>query len=131
MEAFAFTGCENLESITLSSKIDTIENNTFANCSKLTTILNWDSICIIKYRAFKNCTSLTSIVLPFELFNIEKEAFAGCKGLTDVEFPKYSKWRIIVDDTTYSVRISNPSTNATNLKDAYSKYEWKKSENSQ
>jgi len=57
---YAFSGCTNLTSISISNSVTRIENFAFENCSKLTTVILPYSL---KYygNAFSNCPSLTDI----------------------------------------------------------------------
>ena len=61
---YAFAGCENLTSTSLSS-----------------------SIRQIGFNAFDNCISLESIDLPFELEKIKNSAFYHCTGLSYIYIP--------------------------------------------
>ncbi len=109
--AYAFKGCEYLESVTLPSKINIINRYLFAYCSSLTSIIipdgvtligeyafSWcnnltsidipDSVTSIGVRAFEDCRSLTSIVIPDGVTTIGACAFRGCSGLTSMVIPK-------------------------------------------
>ena len=63
----AFTGCSNIESITLPSSLITINTFAFSNCD------------------FKK------IIIPSNVQSIETLAFTGCKNLEEVVFEKDSK----------------------------------------
>ena len=82
-----FDGCTGLTSITIPNSITNIEDDTFANCTSLTSLNIPNSITNIEDAAFANCTSLTSLNIPNSVTSIGMSAFSGCKGLTSVTLP--------------------------------------------
>ena len=83
----AFDGCTGLTSITIPNSITNIDDDTFANCTSLTSLNIPNSITNIEDAAFANCTSLTSLNIPNSVTSIGMSAFSGCKGLTSVTLP--------------------------------------------
>lgn len=73
--------CENLEEITLPSRINQIAERAFKDCKRLTTINIPENCVDIKDYAFAGCENLQTIDIPENMENIEKFAFAGCKNL--------------------------------------------------
>ena len=83
----AFSGCENLTSITIPDSVTSIGDYAFYNCSGLTNITIPDSVTSIGSEAFYNCSSLTSVTIPDSVTSIEYRAFYGCSGLTSITIP--------------------------------------------
>lgn len=81
----AFAVCQNLEEITLSEKITTIQGFTFSTCEKLTSVKGWDNITKIGKSAFNGC-GFVQLTLPKKLTHIEEHAFANCYAVTLLEF---------------------------------------------
>ena len=79
--------------------------------------------------AFSYCTSLTSITIPEGVTSIGKYAFEDCDSLTSVTFADTSTWYYT---TNYNctggtqISVSSPSSNATFIKDTYTRYNWYK-----
>lgn len=59
---YAFSGCTNLESVTISNSVTTIGNQAFANCTSLTSITIPNSVTVVGGMCFANCP-LQNIVL--------------------------------------------------------------------
>jgi hypothetical protein len=82
-----FSGCKNLESITLGNRVTVIEGGVFSWCVKLRSIDLPESITDIYSNAFYKCESLSSVTLPKSLTYIASDLFAGCKNLVSVDIP--------------------------------------------
>lgn len=80
----AFSGCEKLRSIVLTSR--NIGSSAFSNCSKLVKVLLTGTVTIASY-AFSECGALKEIILPEGLSEIGDRAFAEC-GLKTIVVPK-------------------------------------------
>ncbi len=65
----AFEGCQNLNSVKISSNIKTIGDN-----------------------AFKNCTALVSVNMSNSVVSVGDSAFLGCTGLDSVYVKSLDKW---------------------------------------
>ena len=83
---YAFKNLPNLESVTISSSILTVGNDTFANCPKLNkvTFSGTPKVTAIESSAFAYCKALTSITLPASVSSLGGSAFKGT-GLTNVD----------------------------------------------
>ena len=104
-----YTGCENLESVTLSNGLDTIGESAFSLCKNLKSITIPENVIWIRESAFHKCTSLPSITIPDSVRYIEAFAFGQCTALTSITFngtiaqwnaiTKESKWNYLVPAT--------------------------------
>lgn len=77
-------GCVNLTSITIDEK--NIKFDSREDCSTLEKIELPESVIYLAEKAFKNCTGLTSIVIPKRVTLIKSEAFFGCDNLENVYY---------------------------------------------
>ncbi len=80
---FAFTGCQNLTSISISNRVTKIAYAAFSNCTALESVDLPDSLISIEKCGFSNAMSLEEITLPSTLKTIGEYAFdnAGIKTL--------------------------------------------------
>lgn len=85
----AFEGCEELEKITLPSKLTTISKSLLKDCKKLKEIVIPDGVTTIQDKAFCGCEKLEKVSLPDKLTFVGKKVFAGCKNLKCLSFPKH------------------------------------------
>ncbi len=83
----AFSGCANLESISLSENITSISNYAFYDCSGLTSFELSDNVTSIGKHAFDSCSGLTTFEFSDNVTTISEYAFANCSGLTSVFIP--------------------------------------------
>ena len=74
----AFSGCNNLTSITIPNSLTDIGRASFYGCSNLTSVTIGNGVTIINEWAFSGCTNLTSITLPNSLTDIGRASFANC-----------------------------------------------------
>jgi hypothetical protein len=98
IEEEAFSGCTNLDYITIPDTVTTIEKYAFKNCTGLReiTIPYNDSLTIIDEGVFSGCTRLAKVTIAGAgdatdfgaITSIEKSAFSGCTSLTTVDFAK-------------------------------------------
>ncbi len=84
----SFSGCTELESITLPDTITTISKNAFNECKSLKSVIIPDSVTYIGPYAFAHCKSLTSVELSDNVTNIESETFLKCISLKNIIVPK-------------------------------------------
>ena len=84
---WAFSGCDNLTSITIPDSVTTIRYAAFDSCSSLTSVIFGDSVTAIEDYAFSGCSSLTSVTIPDSVTAIKREAFSYCSSLTSVTIP--------------------------------------------
>ena len=57
----AFRGCYGLEAVTISNKMNSIEDLLFSDCESIKRVTIPDSVTSIGERAFQNCTGLTDV----------------------------------------------------------------------
>lgn len=73
-----FSGCANLQTIDIS-KIISFGNSCFANCSSLSKIELADGVKTIPDSFLSGCSSITEIILPDSVIQINRNAFSGTK----------------------------------------------------
>ena len=82
-----FSGCTNLESVTIGSGVKTIGAYAFKDCGNLTAIVIPNGVESIGEGVFRNCTDLSSVRLGSGLLTIGYSAFEGCGSLTGIAIP--------------------------------------------
>ena len=82
-----FSGCTNLEKVTIGSGVKSIGAYAFKNCGNLTAIVVPNAVESIGEGIFTNCTNLSSVKLGSGLLTIGYSAFDGCSSLTDIVIP--------------------------------------------
>lgn len=82
----AFSGCENLTSVTLPSTITELGEYAFNYCTSLKSVNLPEGVTTIANRAFRICHSLTSIEIPASVETIGESAFYECKALQSISF---------------------------------------------
>ena len=87
----AFSGCNNLTSVTIGDNVKTIGEKTFSECSRLTSVTIGNSVISIGDQAFYDCNHLVSIVIPSSVTDIGTYAFYSCYCLTSITIPKSVK----------------------------------------
>ena len=87
----AFTLCNDLTSVTISTSVSNISAYTFYGCSSLKNLSIPNSVKYIGYGAFMGCSSLTEIDLPDNLIQIGACSFHGCQTLQSISIPKNTK----------------------------------------
>ena len=100
-----FSGCANLTSVSIPNSVTSIGNYVFSACSNLISITIPNSVTSIGDGAFYNCSSLTSITIPNYVTSIGDRTFAMCDNLKSVEIPNsvtsisgYSFWNTDLED---------------------------------
>ena len=78
----SFSGCSNLETLSLDGTVDVINDNAFENCTKLKEVAG--DIRTVGLASFKGCTALERVAFTDNLYWIRDEAFAGCTNLRSV-----------------------------------------------
>lgn len=96
---YAFSGRDDVTSITIPDVVVTLGSNAFYNCKNLSYIKLPDSIKKIDSSTFSGCEKLTNITLPSLLTTISSGAFSNCKSLKSLTIPK--------SVTTISVALNN------------------------
>lgn len=79
----AFSGCRNLNNITLSNSVTLIRDSAFIECAGLSTITLPDSVKTIETRAFEGCSGLSTITIPANVEFIG-DRFYGCTNLANI-----------------------------------------------
>ena len=82
-----FSGCTELNSITIPNSVKSIGGLAFEDCSSLISITIPDSVTSINMSTLEDCSSLTSIIIPNSVITIDREAFSGCSSLTNITIP--------------------------------------------
>ncbi len=78
---------DNIFTVTISSGVTSIGDNSFYSCSNMLSVEIPDSVTSIGESAFDGCDGLTSVEIPDSVTSIGKSAFDCCYGLTDVTIP--------------------------------------------
>ena len=93
----AFDSNSTIASITLSSRLTSINSRAFYNCSGLTgELVIPEGVTSIGSSAFCRCSGLTSITLPSSLKSIGTDAFSSCSGLETLEYKgTIGQWLLI------------------------------------
>ena len=84
--SYAFSGCGNLERVTITGSVTTIGEAAFYNCPSLRNITLPNSLHTIDKWAFQSCGKLTEIYIPESLTTIGFNSFDGCNALQDVYY---------------------------------------------
>lgn len=84
---YAFRGCINLTSVTISTSVAIIGKSAFGGCSSLPSVTIPDSVTSIGNDAFELCRSLSSVMLGKNVTSIGSSAFWYCDSLTSITIP--------------------------------------------
>lgn len=91
---------------------------------------------LTEIRDFHTCEKLKKVVIPTSVTNIDRFAFYGCTNLTQITFTQTSGWYITTNNDDYlkknggtPIDVTNPSTNAINIKTTYVKHLWYRTDN--
>ena len=83
---YAFTRCDNLETVVLGSSVEVLEDGAFDDCKKLRNITLNEGLQKIGGSCFSSCWKLESLQIPATVTLVRSGAFRDCKGLTRIEF---------------------------------------------
>lgn len=75
---YAFSVCEELESVTFNEGLEKINISAFAACHKLTKIILPSTLTTIEQYGFQNCLNMKIIYIPKSVVNIGDGAFYAC-----------------------------------------------------
>ena len=78
---YAFAGCTELVTVSMSATVSSIQMRAFWNCTSLQSISLSPALISIWNHAFSGCSSLKEICIPASLRNIGYQAFEGCTGM--------------------------------------------------
>ena len=91
---------------------------------------------LTEIRDFHTCEKLKKVVIPTSVTNIDRFAFYGCTNLTQITFTQTSGWYITTNYNDYlnktggtPIDVTNPSTNAINIKTTYGRHLWYRTDN--
>ena len=84
---YAFYGCGNLSSLSLSENITTLGNYAFRECKSLKEVVIPNSVKSVGAYCYYNCSSLNNVMLG-GVSSIGDYAFSGCSSLTDIVLPE-------------------------------------------
>ena len=87
----AFSGCNNLISVTIPNTVETIGDRAFYNCDELQSIIIPNSVVSLGERAFWLCENLTYATLSDNIETIGDYTFYYCRLLEDVNIPTSAK----------------------------------------
>jgi len=82
--SYAFSYCDNVESVTLSSTVTKLNTYAFMYCTNLKEVNNTDALTRISGFCFQGCTSLESLWLPSSIQSLGSYAFLRCDALERV-----------------------------------------------
>lgn len=82
----AFSGCENLTSVTLSKSMKTIEGSLFHSCTSLFHVDIPDGVTIIGDRAFYHCEALEELTIPASITHFDGHPFGSCASLKHIVY---------------------------------------------
>lgn len=133
IEAWGFSRCNYINTVTLPEGIDTIPRELFADCKNLKSVIALGQIKEIEGAAFKgcsslehitipqqdeigsntfqDCTSLKSIVVPYTVRYIRQGAFLGCTSLESLKL--LEGLEVIESNIISSTKISELSIPST------------------
>ena len=83
-EAFANTA---LTKLTLPSTVTSIGTGAFKDCKYLTTLSLPENLTTINAQAFQNCIRLTNLTIPSNVKYIRDQAFQDCSSITSLVIP--------------------------------------------
>ena len=116
----AFLGCTSLASVTIPEGVTSISVSAFRDCTSLASVTIPAGVTTIGNYAFLGCTSLASVTIPAGVTTIGSYAFYGCTSLASVTFADTSNWYATTSNNYTGgdpIDVTNPATNANNLKD--------------
>lgn len=80
----AFSGCDDLTSLTIPDGVKSIGVMAFYACSSLTSLTIPEGVTSIGDLAFIYCSGLTSITIPKSVTNIGENVFGSCSNLASI-----------------------------------------------
>ena len=85
IDSGAFSRCQNLQSVTIPSGVETVRG--FQECPNLKSVVIKSGVKAIDSYAFYKCTSLSSVVIPDTVKSIGTRAFEGTLSLKSIKLP--------------------------------------------
>ena len=125
IEEKTFADCANLASVTIPASVTYIGSEAFYNCRSLAAVEIPEGVTSIGDAAFRGCASLKAVTIPEGVTSIRYSVFEGCTSLASVTFADTSNWYDIESHNytgdNHPIDVTNPATNANNLKSYPSK----------
>lgn len=84
---YAFMGCANLSSVTMSRGVSDIGGYAFYACTNLPHVTIPDGVINTGHHIFNSCYSLSSVAIPNGVTNIGDYAFYTCRTLSSLTIP--------------------------------------------
>ena len=88
IDSAAFAGCDSLTAVTIPGSVASIGEDAFSDCGSLTSLTIGDGVEEIGESAFWNCDALTSVTIPGSVQTIGYRAFEYCSSLTEITLPE-------------------------------------------
>ncbi len=100
-------GCQN-SIIPTDGSVTTIGDYAFSGCGNLESITIPNSVTTIGYYAFSGCSNLESITIPNSITTIESGAIDRCSSLTDIIFKgTKAQWDAVNKDSQWDINAVN------------------------
>ena len=126
IEPWVFANCSSLQSISFSDNITVIAESMCYGCTSLTKIDFGNGVTHVRPDAFYGCISLEHLYIPKNIVALTS-AFMGCGALNHVEFEITSGWKWASKNGFFnSKNVTNPETNADNMKGVWSGSSWQR-----
>lgn len=87
ISAYAFSGCKNLRSVTISEGVTGIGDHAFFGCTSLENLTIPQSVTELADYLFSECSALTSVTIPASVTKINDGVFYGCSSLSAITLP--------------------------------------------
>ncbi len=98
-----FQGCQQMQSIGLSSNLTAIPANTFRECASLESITIPATVTSIGSNAFYGCVSLSSVNIPAGCSSVSLDAFDECTELVALSVGAGNSYYSSVDGCLYNI----------------------------
>ena len=108
INAYAFCGCTNIQSVNIPNSVTEIGDYAFYNCNLIKSVNIPENVTVIGENAFYNCGKISSFTIPYGLKELGKNAFGQCTGATfTIENPNFAKDNLTNTGITYVTGYNN------------------------
>lgn len=108
INAYAFCGCTNIQSVNIPDSVTEIGDYAFYNCNLIKSVNIPENVTVIGKNAFYNCGKISSFTIPYGLKELGKNAFCQCTGATfTIENPNFAKDNLTNTGITYVTGYDN------------------------
>ena len=108
INAYAFCGCTNIQSVNIPDSVTEIGDYAFYNCNLIKSVNIPENVTVIGENAFYNCGKISSFTIPYGLKELGKNAFGQCTGATfTIENPNFAKDNLTNTGITYVTGYNN------------------------